>query len=386
MGKVLFVDDDPNLLAGIRRQFHRRYDIDFAGGGKAALDKMQSAGPFAVVVSDMRMPEMDGVELLSTVAKEYPDAIRIMLTGNADQKTAIDAVNRGHVFSFLNKPCEATVLTATLDHALSQFKMRRMERDLLEKTLAGSVKVLLDVLRVINPIAYSRSNLLQPLAARIATDMGASNIWEIKIATMLAAIGWMSVPEGILEKLFRHRPLSPEEQVVVDRQPEVAYELIKAVPRLEGVAKIIRFQNKNFDGSGSPEDIALAGEDIPLGSRILKVLNAATPMDRTRRPSLALLEKMEEAEEQYDPVVLMMTRSVLEEFQEADLQEPVMVIEVSVGRLLPGDILEEDLAAPDGTLLLSAGSELSEFHIVKLRHHPKYPELSGTIPVARHFG
>ena len=182
------------------------------------------------------------------------------------------------------------------------------------------------------------------------------------------------------------RWLNKHRQVVVDRQPEVAYELIKAVPRLEGVAKIIRFQNKNFDGSGSPEDIALAGEDIPLGSRILKVLNAATPMDRTRRPSLTLLEKMEEAEEQYDPVVLMMTRSVLEEFQEADLQEPVMVIEVSVGRLLPGDILEEDLAAPDGTLLLSAGSELSEFHIVKLRHHPKYPELSGTIPVARHFG
>ncbi|NMM45619.1 response regulator [Rhodospirillaceae bacterium KN72] len=386
MGKVLFVDDDPNLLAGIRRQFQRRYDIDFAGGGKAALEKLHSAGPFAVVVSDMRMPEMDGVEFLSTVAQEHPDAIRIMLTGNTDQKTAIDAVNRGHVFNFLNKPCETTVMTAAIDNALTQFKLRSMERDLLEKTLAGSVKVLLDVLRVINPIAYSRSNLLQPLAARIAADLGAPNIWEIKIATMLAAIGWMSVPEVILEKLFRHRPLGPEEQILVDRQPEVAYELIKSVPRLEGVARIIRFQNKNFDGTGAPESIALAEEDIPLGSRILKVLNAATPMDRTRRPSLAQLEKMEKSERVYDPVVLMMTRSVLEEFRETDLQEPVTVIEVQVGRLLPGDILEEDLTAPDGSLLLSAGSELSEFHIVKLRHDPKYPELSGTVPVTRYFG
>src|SRR6266700_2888600 len=116
--KVLCVDDESNVLEAYQRNLRKRFTIDTALGGEPALALIASQGPYAVIVTDMQMPGMDGVEFLMRVRQKAPDTVRLMLTGNADQKTAVEAVNKGHVFSFLSKPCPAESLEAALENAL----------------------------------------------------------------------------------------------------------------------------------------------------------------------------------------------------------------------------------------------------------------------------
>ena len=121
--RILLVDDEPFVLSGYRRGLGRQYDLDTAGSGAEALAKFrQQSEPYAVVVSDMRMPEMDGVELLRQLSESHPRTVRIMLTGNAEQAAAIEAVNRGHVFRFLTKPCSSADLKQALEEALLHYR------------------------------------------------------------------------------------------------------------------------------------------------------------------------------------------------------------------------------------------------------------------------
>ncbi|HEX2100040.1 MAG TPA: response regulator, partial [Candidatus Synoicihabitans sp.] len=138
--RVLFVDDDPNLLAAFQRNLRKQFQFDTALGAQEALALLERPEPYAVVLADMRMPGMDGVELLERVKQRAPETVRMMLTGNADQQTAVDAVNRGEVFRFLNKPCPPEVLVPALEAAIKHYQLQRLERELLEGTLAGSVK------------------------------------------------------------------------------------------------------------------------------------------------------------------------------------------------------------------------------------------------------
>jgi len=152
MKKILFVDDEPNVLAGFQRQLHNLFSIETALGPEAGLTALKEWRNYSVVVADMRMPGMNGVEFLSRIKVSAPDVVRIMLTGNADQATSIEAINQGNIFRFLNKPCSTEKLTEALESAIRQHQLITAERDLLENTLCASIKVLTDYRRqVIRP-------------------------------------------------------------------------------------------------------------------------------------------------------------------------------------------------------------------------------------------
>src|SRR5687767_13631263 len=175
--KILFVDDDPNVLAGLQRTLRKQFTFDTALSGLEALEMIQACGPYAVIVADMRMPGMEGIELLERVRERAPDTVRLMLTGNADQQTAVDAVNRGQVFRFLNKPCGPETLVPALETSLHHYELVRVERELLEGTLTGSVKVLADVLGMVAPDALGRGQRLRGLMRRFAQMAGAGPEW-----------------------------------------------------------------------------------------------------------------------------------------------------------------------------------------------------------------
>ena len=140
--KILFVDDEPNILQAIQRQLRSRFDVETAVSGDEALRILKEKGPFAVIVSDMRMPGMNGVELLTRVRDSYPETVRLMLTGNADQGTAMEAVNNGQIFRFLTKPCPQATLVVSVALAQRQHRLIMAEKEMLQKTLMGSVTVL----------------------------------------------------------------------------------------------------------------------------------------------------------------------------------------------------------------------------------------------------
>src|SRR5208282_1041000 len=149
--KILLVDDDNSILDGYRRSLSREFPMETAVGGQQALQMVAESGPYAVVVSDMRMPGMDGIQLLSKIKALSPDTIRVMLTGNADTDTAVNAINEGSIFRFLNKPCSKEVMAKTLTAALVQYRLVNAEKQLLEQTLSGSMQVLTEVLSLVNP-------------------------------------------------------------------------------------------------------------------------------------------------------------------------------------------------------------------------------------------
>ena len=103
--KVLLVDDDENILSAFQREFCKYFDMHLAGGGKEGLEALESKGPFAVVVSDFRMPGLNGIQFLAEVRKRAPETVRIMLTGHPSQHLAMDAVDAGYIFRFHTKPC-----------------------------------------------------------------------------------------------------------------------------------------------------------------------------------------------------------------------------------------------------------------------------------------
>ena len=162
--KILCVDDELNVLEALSRSLRKDFRISIAQSGELGISMIENEGPFAVVVSDMRMPEMDGIEFLGRVQSMSPETVRIMLTGNADQQTAIRAVNDGNIFRFLNKPCPSDVLTSALTAGLEQYRLVNAEKNLLEQTLNKSVEVLVDILAIVNPTAFGRSHLASPAA------------------------------------------------------------------------------------------------------------------------------------------------------------------------------------------------------------------------------
>src|SRR5215467_12671970 len=153
--RILFVDDEPKILQGLERQLSGKFELRTAPGPVMGLQILSKDGPYAAVVSDYRMPTMNGVEFLARARQRYPDTVRLMLTGQADLNAAISAVNEGAIFRFLSKPCPMEVLDAALNSALEQYRLIQAERELLEQTLHGSIKIMTEVLSLTSPAAFS---------------------------------------------------------------------------------------------------------------------------------------------------------------------------------------------------------------------------------------
>jgi response regulator RpfG family c-di-GMP phosphodiesterase len=350
--RILCVDDEPKVLSAFQRQLHEMFDITTATGGAEGLQTIASSGPFAVVVSDMRMPGMDGVHFLSEVRKHTPDSVRIMLTGFADLQTTVEAVNEGNIFRFLTKPCAPEALAKALQSGVTQYRLVTAEKELLEKTLRGSIKVLAEVLSLTNPTAFGHASRAQRLVAKLCKHLQVERSWQIEIAAILSQIGCVTIPPDTLDKAYRGAALHIQEVQMMEAHPAIAGDLIRNIPRLEEVARIVAYQQKCFDGSGVPHD-KVHGADIPLGARILK---AATDHDnlkwsgRTDRNALAELRKHARL---YDPAVLEALEAVIASDQ------PFEIREFTLEEVKTHAVLAEDVTTPEGCLLIREGQEIT---------------------------
>lgn len=365
--KVLLIDDDSNVLAGLKRQLRGHFDVFTAQGGEPALDLVKSEGPFAVAVCDMRMPGMNGIDVLGALKKAAPETVRIMLTGNADQQTAVDAVNQGNIFRFYTKPCPPESLVKGIEAGLQQYRLITAERELLAQTLAGSVRVLVDVLSMIDPEAFGRATKLRDWARRVAALLHFPHPWQLEIAAMLSPIGQVAIPPELLTKKRAGEALTAVEEDIVARVPETGRYLIENIPRMKGVAEIVYYQDKGFDGSGFPGD-HVSGNDIPLGARVLKVLNGLAENTTGPFPSAQAFAGLERDSGPYDPKILARVRQYFAAQTEWEAGDEDSFIEMPVSGLLTGHLLKSDLELADGRLILAAGSTLSEAQIAKVRN------------------
>ena len=348
--RILLVDDDPNILQGFKRQLRGRFQVETALGGKEGLEAVVKDGPFAVVVSDMQMPEMDGIQFLNTVRQLAPGSVRMMLTGNADQKTAMDAVNDGHIFRFLTKPCSPEAFTKALEAGIEQYRLITAERELLSKTLSGSVSVLTEVLSLVNPTAFGHTTSVRRLVRQICQEVQVDDAWEIEIAAMLSQVGCVTIPETTLAKLSSGEEVSAEEWQTYQGHPQVGYNLISKIPRLKGVAEIIACQQKRFDGSGVPNDGKRA-DQIPFGARVLKLVIDVVQLLSADKSTDDVWAAIHDRDGWYDPSVVDALAAVL------DIEYVIKSVEIQ--RLEENMILDEHIVTHSGDLLLARGHEVT---------------------------
>ncbi len=350
--RILFVDDDPNLLAAFQRQLRKYFSVHTAMGGEEGLRAVLEQDPFAVIVSDLRMPGMDGIQFLSRVREIAPDSVRVMLTGNADLPTAIGAVNEGNIFRFLTKPCEQQALINALSQGAQQYRLITAERELLEQTLRGSIKVLSEILQLVNPEAFGRASRITRYAREVGSAMKVSDVWQIETAAALSQIGCVMLPESALKKLYTGQDLSGEESQLFAMHPFIGSDLLSHIPRMQTIAEIIANQEKNFDGSGFPLE-SQGGADIPLGARILKVVLDFDILKSSGKSDGEAFGRLAKRPGRYDPDVLSALHETLGA-ESRDEERSVMAMD-----LVDGMILAQEVWIMDGRMLVARGYEVN---------------------------
>ena len=246
--KILCVDDEPYVLEGLSVNLRRSFEVHTASGGVEALKLIvkNSETPFPVIISDMRMPGMDGATFLGKARQYSPDSVRMLLTGHSDLEAAVRAVNEGRIFRYLSKPFPAKQLEAVCKDALAQYRLVKAQKDVLEQTLWGSVNVLTQILSMVNPAAFGRTTRILTVVRHLVNQLGLTEGWQFEVAAMLSQVGCVTLPPDTLARIDAAGPLSPKEREIYRNHPQVSAELIKKIPRLENVAEMIRRQLETF--------------------------------------------------------------------------------------------------------------------------------------------
>jgi len=342
--RVLCVDDEPLVLEAMQDNLRRTFDLTTAAGGAEGLAKIQDGPPFAVVVSDMRMPGMDGATFLSFVRQVSPDTVRMLLTGQSDMDTAVLAVNEGQIFRFLTKPCARADLLQAVRAAVEQHELITAERVLLEETLHGSMRALTEILSLANPTAFGRATRLKGHMSTLAARQGVEPRWAFEVAAMLSQIGCVTLPEETAEKLYWGRPLTDEELALVDRVPQTAEKLLRKIPRIEPVREILASQNRRFDSGG----------DLPVGARMLKIVLDYDLLETQGLDTQLALDTMRGRAGWYDP-------DLLDAFGElrGSFAQGTVVKELRLRQLEPGQTFADDVRSRAGALLVPRGYEVT---------------------------
>ncbi|MBZ0268476.1 response regulator [bacterium] len=359
--RVLCVDDEPRVLAGLSRALRSRYDVKTAESAADGVKALVETGPFAVVISDMRMPNVDGATFLAAALDIAPDTTRLLLTGQTDLEGAVRAINRGRIFRFLEKPCPPDVLHEAVESAVEQNRLITAERVLLQQTLRGSVEMLTNVLSMVDPVAFGRGQRIQRLVATLCDGLDVEDRWPIEVASMLSQVGSVILPGETAAKVAQGAPLDESERGMAARARAVPLELLANIPRMDPVREILRYGDKRFDGSGPPPGRAV-GEDIPLGARLLKLAGDFDALAAPGRKGPEILEEMRRRTGWYDPALfeaLLAVRSAVEQLETKS---------VELSSLVPGMTLVDDVATVDGLLIVPEGHVITP-HLVQRIHN-----------------
>jgi response regulator RpfG family c-di-GMP phosphodiesterase len=351
--KVLLVDDDQNVLAGYKRQLRKAFALETADSGPAGLEALGADGPFAAVISDMRMPGMTGTEFLAQVKVRHPDCVRMMLTGNADLQTCIDAVNEGSIFRFLTKPCTPEQLTHALEAAIAQYRLVMTERELIHGTLRGALRTLSDILSLLNPTAFSKGSRIRRYVRHIAAELNAPYFWEYEMAATLSQIGCVALPPSALTKIQAGRPLNTMERAAVRNHPAVGCQLLAEIPRLSLVAQVIERQDTEDFARMLPEQVTTDEMKVRFGAQLLRV---ALDLDALLQDGLSFIEALSELHGRYGPDHPMV--EALMSFEKDD--EDRVMMEVEASQLSSGMVAAEDICTTGGQVVLHKGQRITD--------------------------
>jgi len=372
--RILIVDDNDDFLQGFRSLLEERFDVDAASSGTEGLELLRGGRAYAVVVSDMHMPGMNGVDFLAQCERHSPLTTRVLLTSDTARRVAAAASAVSHCFKVLPKSTLSSELLETVEVALRRHERAEMEYELLETTLRPSINLLLELFSATAPASFDMSLRLQRTVRRFAEAAKLPMSWELEMAAGLARIGMATLPPHIGAKISKREKLSPAEQKLVDKVPEVSAQMIEAVPRLGRVAEIVRYQWKHFDGAGLPAD-ERKGESIPVGARILKIFTDRAWLEVDGVTGTAARQKLEARRGVYDPTLLAASFQHFPDRIAKDTVSPSQFLPVE--NLRPKQTAVHDIITTTGIRLVAANSRLTSAAIQRIRNHCDLGSLTG---------
>ncbi|SDT43888.1 response regulator [Actinoplanes derwentensis] len=237
---LLLVDDEESVLDSLSMQLGRDHRLLLAANADEALQLLADDGSVAAVISDMRMPGMDGIELLGRIQDDYPDVMRILHTGFGDMKTAIAAINSGGVYRYVPKPATREDILDVVHSAVSKHDHVMAERDMVDTTLRTSLHALFGILEMSSPLGFARAGRIRGLVAELTDALELDGLWELEAATMASQLGAVTLPAEVMKKLCDGNTLNPDEQALVRGMRSMVLPLIKEIPMMENVVSIVR--------------------------------------------------------------------------------------------------------------------------------------------------
>ncbi|GAO35174.1 response regulator receiver [Sulfuricella sp. T08] len=408
---ILFVDDEANILSSLKRLFRPLgYRIFIAESGAAGLQVFEQ-NPIDLVISDMRMPEMNGAEFLEKVRAKWPDAVRILLTGYADVTSTIAAINKGEIYRYIAKPWDDNDIVLTVKHALERknleleklrlealtLKQNEALKDLnanleakvrerteevrqtmgflevahkqLKESYLTSLKVFANLMELREGAMGGHSRRVADYARRLAQRLGLSDseVQDVMFAGLLHDIGKIGLPDHLLHKPFS--ALTAEERAEVIKHPAIGQAALMALENMKEAARLIRSHHERFDGMGYPD--GLSGIAIPRGARILAVANDYDAVQTGSVLSRRLTETeareflLEGRGKRYDPKVADVFLEMLGGIDSSGYAGPE--VKILATALRKGMVLARDLVSHDGLLLLSKDYLLDDAMIEQIR-------------------
>ncbi len=341
---VLFVDDEVNILKAIQRLLrHEPMQVLTASRPQEALEILDQCET-QVVVSDQRMPEMSGVELLSCVRERHSDIVRMMLTGYTEMNIAVEAINKGEIYRLITKPWNDDELKATLRQAFDHYDLKReikrlnqvtreqnfklqdmnknLEAKVRERTrqvdqkntelrtaYIQTIRALAEAIDAKDAYTRGHSERVAVYASRIARELSLERdvIERVYFAGLLHDVGKIGVPDAIITKPDR---LDADEYEEIKKHPEIGAKILEPVEFLAKIVPCVRHHHEWFDGSDRGYPLRLMGDQIPLPSRVILVADTVEAMtsDRPYRSAMPLERVVDELHKysgsQFDPVVV----------------------------------------------------------------------------------
>ncbi len=354
---VLFVDDEVNILKALQRLLRNEsMSVLTASRPQEAIDLLET-NVAQVVVSDQRMPEMSGVDLLSTIRVRHPNMVRMMLTGYTEMNIAVEAINRGEIYRLITKPWNDDELKATLRQAFDHhdlkgeikrlnqvtreqnFKLQDMNRNLegkvrdrtkqlaakhqeLRTAYIQTIRALAEAIDAKDTYTRGHSERVAVYSSRLAREMGLRKemIERLYFAGLLHDVGKIGVPDAIITKPDR---LTAEEYDEIKKHPEIGAKILEPVEFLRHIVPCVRHHHEWFDGSDRGYPDRLRADKIPLPSRLILVCDTVEAMtsDRPYRKAMPLETVVRELHKysgsQFDPVCVNAFLQLLEREGEA---------------------------------------------------------------------
>ena len=375
--KILVVEDERITARNIQNQLKGLgYSVSVvASSGEEAIQKAEEMCPDLVLMDIKLKGNMDGIQAAEQIQTSF-DIPVIYLTAYADE-AILQRAKVTAPYSYILKPFDARELQTNIEVALYKHKMEEKLRAinaeqklLLEKTLTGSVRVLIEILSQVNPKAFSRASRIRRDVKDIAIQLQLPNVWQFELAAMLSQIGCVTLPSKICDKIYAGKPLSHDELEMFSSHPSIGCELLANIPRLETIARMVEGQQQHFEEKSTSKDM------VALGAQILKVTLDFDQLTAQGLSHKAALSKLRGQISQYNPEVLAILENLkigevtkeerVEDITESELKGDMVedkddwwVEDITVSELKVGMIADEDICSKSGFLLVSEGQEVT---------------------------